>query len=1098
MDTGLGAKAYSIIEQGKIGMILSSRPADRRQLIEEAAGITKYKSRRRAAELKLEAAQQNLTRIDDIVFEVEKQRGTLKRQAAKARRYKKLREELRRWEKVLFARRYRELSAAIGEVRGRLDAARERETAAAARVAECENDLARVRLDLTAAEERSAGLREDAHARELQVSVRQQQLDFNRQQQQALELRSTAIGDEIQELEARREPARLALEARRVAATEAETARDGAAAQLASVNAEHTEAHSAVEALDGDVEAVRTQVYAGSNAIVSIKHAVQHAASQADRVAELLSKLEVERREVTREAAATETERARVEAELNGTRDAIARVAVSRVERELEVSALRSALDAGQRDVRSREQEIAALEARLSSLEELASSRAEFGDAARMVLREADGRVGQRGAVADCLEVDPAYERAVEASLGELLQYVVVDRHEQAAEGLSLVRGADAGRCGFVVLDTVDPVDIASEPLRAEGVVPVSDVVRVTGPHADAVRRLLRGAYVADGFARAVAFAGQHDVAVATPEGDLVRGRHLVTGGARVESRGILATRREIRDLGTRVGAERDLLTTATAGVARLEVALAAANVAVAALLDEQHHHEKVLVAHEAQLSRVAEAGDRHARRTDVITFEERQASEERLSIEARQQEAAASIAALEAEQRLADERLADLQRRLAERRDGIAALAGRVAESSALHAGLVERVAAAVAEVARLVDAGRELEDRIAARHRELHDNVSRREALTEAINEANQVIDEEVRRLDALRQELVQADEASTALRAAVDAQETSIRTARGALDEARGSVGELDVEQARAASDLAHMAQACVDALQLTLEAVLAEVEQLEQTGQAVPDAAALAADEPDADAEGEGETEDDGAIRVEGAEAEPAPVAQPPVDGGSMTAEEAIVRLKEKIERLGPVNMMAIEQFDELETRHTFLTTQRKDLVESIAQTTEAIAKIDDTTAARFNEAFHAVQANFQQTFSTLFGGGHAGLSLLDENDPLESGIDIVASPPGKRLQSVMLLSGGEKALTAIALMFAIFRYKPSPFCLLDEIDAPLDDANVGRFVDMLRGMMDRTQFILITHNRRTMEIANRLYGVTMEEPGVSKLISVALH
>ena len=165
-------------------------------------------------------------------------------------------------------------------------------------------------------------------------------------------------------------------------------------------------------------------------------------------------------------------------------------------------------------------------------------------------------------------------------------------------------------------------------------------------------------------------------------------------------------------------------------------------------------------------------------------------------------------------------------------------------------------------------------------------------------------------------------------------------------------------------------------------------------------------------------------------------------------GSITAEEAIVRLREKIERLGPVNMMAIEQFDELETRHSFLTTQRKDLTESIAQTTEAIERIDETTSARFNEAFTAVQANFQQTFSTLFGGGHAGLALLDENDPLESGIDIVASPPGKRLQSVQLLSGGEKALTAIALMFAIFRYKPSPFCLLDEIDAPLDDANVG--------------------------------------------------
>jgi chromosome segregation protein len=213
---------------------------------------------------------------------------------------------------------------------------------------------------------------------------------------------------------------------------------------------------------------------------------------------------------------------------------------------------------------------------------------------------------------------------------------------------------------------------------------------------------------------------------------------------------------------------------------------------------------------------------------------------------------------------------------------------------------------------------------------------------------------------------------------------------------------------------------------------------------------------------------------------------------------MSAEEAIAELREKIDRMGPVNMMAIEQSKELEERHTFLSTQRLDLVESIAQTNEAINRIDETTHARFREAFTAINANFQETFSTLFGGGKAGITLLDENDPLESGIDIVAQPPGKRLQSVMLLSGGEKALAAIALMFGIFKYKPSPFCLLDEIDAPLDDANIGRFVEMLRSMLDRTQFIIITHNRKTMEIANRLYGVTMEEPGVSKLISIQLN
>ena len=314
-------------------------------------------------------------------------------------------------------------------------------------------------------------------------------------------------------------------------------------------------------------------------------------------------------------------------------------------------------------------------------------------------------------------------------------------------------------------------------------------------------------------------------------------------------------------------------------------------------------------------------------------------------------------------------------------------------------------------------------------------------------------------------------------------VEAQDTVIRDARRALEEVRAGASELEVARATAESDLAHLAQSCVDGVQASLDDVLAEVEQMEAAGETTPDAAAIAAEEPDPEAE-------DGEGQPEGYVAPPPPA--------SMTAEEAIVRLKAKIDRLGPVNMMAIEQFDELEGRHTFLTTQRRDLIDSIAQTSEAIKRIDETSKARFREAFTAIQHNFQGTFSTLFGGGRAGLTLLDENDPLESGIDIVASPPGKRLQSVQLLSGGEKALTAIALMFAIFQYKPSPFCLLDEIDAPLDDANVGRFVDMLRGMLDRTQFILITHNRRTMEIANRLYGVTMEEPGVSKLISVQLN
>jgi chromosome segregation protein len=593
---------------------------------------------------------------------------------------------------------------------------------------------------------------------------------------------------------------------------------------------------------------------------------------------------------------------------------------------------------------------------------------------------------------------------------------------------------------------------------------------------------VLPDAYVAESFDHAVAFSRQTPALIATLDGDVFRGPHLVTGGAKAESRGILATRREIKELRDRVDRDREALNRLVAEADALELTIAQATLAIAALTAEQHRLEKAIVVHEAQVAGTVEDVARLARKADVIALERRRAEEERTELERRRAEAEASIGRLEEEQRQADGRLSDAQRRLAGARDEVAALSARAAEARAAHAALVERAAALASEAQRLEEAAGELETRIGARSGELEQTRETRQRLLAAVDDGERILDEQVRALETLREELRTADDAANELRIKVDAQDAVIREARAALETIRTEAGDLEVARATAESDLGHLAQSCIDAVQATLDEVLTDVEQMEAAGETTPDAAAIAAEEPDPEAE-------------DGEQAAPVAAAPPP---SSMSAEEAIVALKGKIERLGPVNMMAIEQFDELETRHTFLTTQRADLLESIAQTAEAIKRIDETTKARFKEAFTAIQENFQGTFSTLFGGGRAGLTLLDENDPLESGIDIVASPPGKRLQSVQLLSGGEKALTAIALMFAIFKFKPSPFCLLDEIDAPLDDANVGRFVEMLRGMLDRTQFILITHNRRTMEIANRLYGVTMEEPGVSKLISVQLN
>jgi chromosome segregation protein len=1083
MDTGLGAKAYAIIEQGKIGMILSSRPADRRQLIEEAAGITKYKSRRRAAELKLEAAQQNLTRIDDIVFEVEKQRGALKRQAAKARRYKRLREELRRWEKVLFARRYRELAQTIEAARARLADAREREGAAAARVSEVEADLARLRIEQAEADSRASRIREDAHARELEINRRQQQQEFERHQAESLAVRATEISEELGELETRREPVRLALEARRQAVVEAERARDDAQAVAAAAQEELLRAQRQIEGLEGDVEAARSEVFAALNTVTALQHAVQHASQQHERVGETLAKLDVEQEDLRRETEKVESDRRAAADVLARTNALLETVTIDRAARESELATARAEHEARTREVRAREQELAASDARLASLEELASTRGDFGDAARMVLVQANGHVGQQGAVADYLEVDRRYERAVEACLGELLQHVIVERHDQAAAGLSLVREHDAGRCGFVVIDPGSNGYHPREALRVPGIVPVSDVVRLQGPHVVTINKVMPEAYVAETFEQAVAFSRQTSAPVATLDGDVLRGPHLVSGGAKVESRGILATRREIKELRERAGSDRQALARLANETAQLEITIAQATSAITALVAEQHRQEKDVVAYAAQLSRSEEEAARIHRKAEVLALERSRAEEERRMLEGRRSEAESSISRIGEEQRQADDRLTGAQRQLADARDSVAQQGARAAEVRASHAALVERAAAAAVEVERLEEGARELEQRIAFRAAELDQARSRREALLASVAESVRTLDSDIQALETMRQDLLTADDMSAAVRVRVEAQDAVIRDARKALEDVRGAAGELEVARATAESDLTHLAQSCVDSVQASLDEVLADVEQMEAAGETTPDAAAIAAEEPDPEAE-EGEGQPEGYV--------------PPPVPASMTAEEAITRLKAKIERLGPVNMMAIEQFDELEQRHTFLTTQRRDLVDSIAQTSEAIKRIDETSKARFREAFAAIQHNFQGTFSTLFGGGRAGLTLLDENDPLESGIDIVASPPGKRLQSVMLLSGGEKALTAIALMFAIFQYKPSPFCLLDEIDAPLDDANVSRFVDMLRGMLDRTQFILITHNRRTMEIANRLYGVTMEEPGVSKLISVQLN
>ena len=1096
MDSGLGVKAYAVIEQGKIGQILSSRPAERRALIEEAAGVTKYKSRRRAAELKLEAAQQNLTRIDDIIFEVEKQRGALKRQAARARRYRRLREELRRWEQVQFARRHERLMQEIEAADGRLAEAKAREAVAAARVAELEASLETLRLSLTEAEAGATGTREEMHAVDLEIGRRQQQITFEKQQIEDLARQAQDFAAEASELEGRREPARVAIDAQRDAAERSRQALDAAARRVAACESDYARALADVQAIEQESDGVRAVVLASTSTLAALSQARDHAAVVRDRVAAERERLEIEARELRAEADRARAGHATAQAELDAARRALGEAEQARAAADAELARQRSERDRLDEELGARERDLAAKTARLHSLEELQASRATFGDAARLLLGDAGERLRRHGAVADHLAVERSYERAVDALLGDLLQHVLVERHEDVADALGTLAGQDAGRCGFLVLEDATGPAATDVPDVPAGATALASVVRATGPYAAAIARVVGTALIVPSFDAARALAREVRVPVAALSGEVFRGAALVEGGSRQSVRGILESRAEMLALREEVQASTADVERMTAALSALQASIPQAEASLAALVASQHDREKAIVGLDALVNRTGDELVRVGKRLDVVTTDCRRAAEEEAGADRRREDAVAAIAARESEQRDAEGKLGGVLARLQDAREAAEARLRLVTDGRTEQALLAERASGVEAEAARLLEAARELDDRLTSRQQDIRRTETRREELRLSIEESEHRLDEGVRSLDGLRLRLRDLDDRVVALRGEFNAGDHDIRGARHALEGVRAEVMRSEVAHATATSDVAHLASVCLEGVGVAIDDVVAEVARMEEAGELVAPARRLAAvSAPDEDEEPEPA---DGAAALTAGESS----ASAPLEGAALDAplspEDVIADLKKKIERLGPVNMMAIEQFDELETRHTFLTTQRKDLLDSIAQTGEAIRKIDKTTRERFEEAFHSINTNFETTFATLFGGGRAGLVLIDqENDP-ETGIDIIAQPPGKRLQNVQLLSGGEKALTAMALMFAIFKYRPSPFCLLDEIDAPLDDANIGRFVDMLRGMQGHTQFILITHNRKTMEIANRLYGVTMEEPGVSKLISVQLN
>jgi chromosome segregation protein len=1048
MDTGLGSKAYSIIEQGKIGMILSSKPADRRALIEEAAGITKYKTRRRQTALKLEAAQQNLLRVNDIVHEVEKQLESLKRQAGKARRYRVLRDEMIAVQRVLFGRRFLELQEQSRGLASRVAEEAGREQAAAIALETEEAQMEARRSALYDGE----GVLEQARARlsELTLAVDRHQgrSGYCREQIEETERRSAEETREAEELQGRRGPleaeraGRREDEARlreRVAEAEAEARRADATAQAGSARQHQAEA---------DQEASRESQVSLLGRLAALQNARSSVSGNAERAAADLVKLAGEIEELERDRRRIESLRADARGREEASGHLVAHLTAQRQEAIARGSAARERAAQREREADALQSEGDGLAGRLASLEEIVATHAAFDEGARALLAGPSG-LEVLGVVADALEADSAHERAVEAFLGDRLQAVLVSDAAHALQGVRFLEQSGAGRGALLLLDAAArPAagpqlrDVARSENRVRGL--LSERYRVTGRHAEAIRAALPDALVVDSLDDALAVARTHGpLPCVTPSGETLHG--AVAEGGR-GGKGLLAPRREIREVTARLAQIEELRGAARARLDAEKTAASAAEAEAAALAERIHTADKELVAVRHDLAAADEEAARLHRKAAVLDTERTQAEQERGTAAVRLAELEASLTTTEAERERGTERLAALATAVAAARAATEAAQAASSEARSVLAGLRERAAAAEAGLRRLEDDWRELEDRIAAGTSRAAELARRREELRSERAESERLLAVALSDRDRVTGEAAAAEDRVREIRNELEGREQALKERRRERDMLRDALAELEVARARTDSDLDHLVRECQ---------------------QAVGVAAAEAAG---------GLSEEDRA-------------AEPPA------LEARVQELREKLERMGPVNVLAVEQAQELEERHRFLTAQRQDLVESIAEMDRAIKSIDRTSKERFREAFQVINQHFGEIFKQLFGGGTAGLSLLDEDDVLESGIDVMAQPPGKRLQNVMLLSGGEKALTAISLLFAIFQYKPSPFCILDEVDAPLDDANIGRFVRMLEGLKDQTQFVLITHSRKTMEIADQLYGVTMEEPGVSKLVSV---
>jgi chromosome segregation protein len=1073
MGTGVGRASYSIMAQGNITQILSSKPEDRRVVFEEAAGITKFKAQKREALRKLEATEQNLLRVADLIREVKRQIGSLQRQAGKARRYKQLMMELQHLDTQLARHQFDLWQLELRDRQDQLEQSRSRIESLSANVLRVENELAALREDLAEQEQEISRMQQQGVELKSQVERHESRIQFNDDRLRDLAAQNSRATGEIAQAEERKLAARQELE---------------------DVSQRLTAAAAALQSHQEALEKKRQALQGVENELRSNQEALREAQTQAFEAAQQLSRArnEITALDLQKEGNAVRleklsAEKVQLEEERAGLGGRLEQFSASVEAEKLNAQTHRGTLEERQQRLREIQQQLndttqqldellrqqAEKRSRLALLEQLQSEHEGFGSGALSALKTAANVLGS---LADKIRVPDQHVVAIETALGHHLQLVLTEQPEAARQVLDNLRVNKNGRASVAALQLAALP--APAPALPAGAIGAASVIEADLSVQALLQGLLGQTLIVPDLAAATAALHESGGAFdfVTPEGDLLNRHGIFTGGylnghgSGKAAASILGRKNQIAELHGATTALQENVTE----VSRRKGALLSEQTQLQAGLQqaqtELRTQEVAIATRQGEFNALQNSSRILQQKIETVVYEVNSLAAQEAEGARKRQVLAAQAADLETREGDWQTRLATLtasQETLRQQRD-------------AANASLTEtKVALATQDqlCASFTSQKKPLEQRIAELTHLAEERRAEIESFLQRKLQAETDIAESRQKIEGLQHEREQVNVQVTERLSVKEAKEEQISSADEGLREQRRALNELQEKRASIEIEIAQKNMALQNLRDRIREKYQVDLDTVRSECITITFA-------------------DEGPAKVHTLTPEEMAASGAATDWEAVAGQ--VSALQTRIDEIGPVNLVAIEEYEETEQRFQFLTKQNDDLVQAKIQLTEVISRINTQTRQMFLETFEKIRANFRLLFVEIFGGGKADLMLTEEGDVLECGIDIMARPPGKQLQNISLLSGGEQTMTAVALLFSIYQVKPSPFCVLDELDAPLDESNINRFIHILQRFMVYSQFVIITHNKRTIGMADILYGVTMQEHGVSKIVSVKFH